>query len=395
MFDLSKTDDVMESAVGKAAERSEAGFPTAAGDRSIVSGSSKTATEQDRRRSLDINPNSRQSRPRLHVASSSHPQDRENSMDGSITSFVGIDIAKHSLDVCILPEGKQFTVAYDTAGLKQLRSQLPDVGSCLIVVEATGGYQRRVVSELADAGHFVAVVNPRQVRDFAKGLGILAKTDRLDAQVIARFGQHVRPRTLATTHEKQEELAQLVTRRRQLVNLRTAEKNRMETLTSKPVRKSVQQVIDLLNKQIVRIEKETLALLESDDDWKDKGQIIRSTPGVGPVTVASLLAELPELGLLNRQEISALVGLAPFNRDSGRFHGKRSIWGGRASVRSVLYMAALTARTHNPVIRAFAQRLDAQGKPFKVVITACMRKLLVILNTLVKTNSHWNPNYAQ
>ena len=241
----------------------------------------------------------------------------------------------------------------------------------------------------------MAVVNPRQVRDFAKGLGILAKTDRLDAQVIARFGQHVRPRTLAKTHEKQEELAQLVTRRRQLIELRTAENNRMETLVSKPVRKSVQQVVELLNKQIKRIEKEILALLESDDEWKDKGEIIQSTPGIGPVTVATLLAELPELGVLNRQEISALVGLAPFNRDSGPFHGKRSIWGGRASVRSALYMAALTARRCNPVIRSFAQRLEAQGKPYKVVMTACMRKLLVILNTLVKTNSPWNPDYAK
>ncbi len=316
-------------------------------------------------------------------------------MDGSITSFVGIDIAKRSLDVCLLPEGKQLSLPYDTAGLKQLFSWLPEAGSCLIVVEATGGYQRRVVAQLADAGHRVAVVNPRQVRDFAKGLGILAKTDRLDAQVIARFGQQVRPRTLAKTHEKQEELAQLVTRRRQLIELRTAENNRMETLVSKPVRKSVQQVVDLLNKQIKRIEKEIVALLESDDDWKDKGEIIQSAPGIGPVTVATLLAELPELGFLNRQEISALVGLAPYNRDSGRFHGKRSIWGGRASVRSVLYMAALTARRCNPVIRSFAQRLEAQGKPFKVVITACMRKLLVILNTLVKTNSTWNPDYAK
>jgi len=179
------------------------------------------------------------------------------------------------------------------------------------------------------------------------------------------------------------------------VNLRTAEKNRMETLSSKPVRKSVQQVIDMLNKQIKRIEKAIAALLDSDDDWTDKGRIIESVPGVGPVVVSSLLAELPELGLLNRQEISALVGLAPFNRDSGRHRGKRSIWGGRSSVRSVLYMAALTARRCNPVIRRFAARLEAEGKPFKVVLTACMRKLLVILNTLVKTNSHWNPNYAQ
>ena len=167
----------------------------------------------------------------------------------------------------------------------------------------------------------------------------------------------------------------------------------MDTLVFKLVRKSVQQVVDLLNKQIKRIEKEILALLESNDDWKDKGEIIQSTPGVGPVTVATLLAELPELGLLNRQKISALVGLAPYNRDRGRYHGKRSIWGGRASVRSALYMAALTARRCNPVIRSFAQRLEAQGKPYKVIMTACMRKLLVILNTLVKTNSPWNPDY--
>ncbi len=316
-------------------------------------------------------------------------------MDSSNTLFVGIDVAKHSLDICIFPERKKLTVSYDTTGLKQLVSWLPDAGSCLIVAESTGGYERRVVAQLVDAGHLVAVVNPRQVRDFAKGLGILAKTDRIDAEVIAQFAQHVRPRTLAKTHEKQEELDQLVTRRRQLVDLRTAETNRMETSFSKPVRKSLQQVIDLLNKQIQHIEKEILALLESDDEWKQKGEIIQSAPGVGPVTVATLLAQLPELGLLNRQEISALVGLAPFNRDSGRFHGKRSIWGGRASVRSVLYMAALTARRCNPVIRSFAQRLESEGKPFKVVITACMRKLLVILNTLVKTNTQWNPDYVR
>ena len=316
-------------------------------------------------------------------------------MDGSITSFVGIDIAKHTLDLHLLPESTSASFDYDAAGLKQLLEGLPNPGTCLVVVEATGGYQRRIVAELADAGHHTAVVNPRQVRDFAKGLGILAKTDRIDARVIALFAQHVRPRTLANTHENQEELQQLVTRRRQLVDLRTAEKNRMETLTSKAVRKSVQQVIDLLNKQIQRIEKTLLALLESNDDWKDKGDIMRSVPGIGAVSVVSLLADLPELGLLNRQEITALGGLAPFNRDSGKFHGKRSIWGGRASVRSTLYMAALTARTHNPVIRAFAKRLEDAGKPFKLVITACMRKLLVILNTLIKTNSHWNPSFSQ
>lgn len=315
-------------------------------------------------------------------------------MDRSITTFVGIDVAKHSLDVCLLPEGKPLSLSYDRKGLKQLLAQLPDAGTCLIVVEATGGYQRRVVTELTDRGHLVAVVNPRQVRDFARGLGILAKTDRIDAEVIARFAQQIRPRCVAQVSEKQAELQQLVTRRRQLVGLRTAEMNRTETITSKTVRKSIQRVVGLLEKQIEQIEKEIYALLESDDDWKGKAQLLGSVPGIGPVTIASLLAQLPELGLLNRQEIAALVGLAPFNRDSGRFRGKRSIWGGRADVRSVLYMAALTARRFNPHIRKFAARLEGEGKAFKVVITACMRKLLVIINTMVKHNTHWNPNLA-
>jgi len=315
-------------------------------------------------------------------------------MDGSITTFVGIDVAKRSFDVCLLPEGKQLSLLYDRQGLKQLFSQLPDAGTCLIVMEATGGHQKRLVAELTDAGHLVAVVNPRQVRDFARGLGILAKTDRLDAQVIARFGQQTRPRCVAQVSEKQAELEQLVVRRRQLIQLRTAEKNRTEMCSSKAVRKSIKQVVDLLNKQIDHLDKEISAMLESDDDWKGKSQLLGSVPGVGAVTIASLLAELPELGLLNRQEIAALVGVAPFNRDSGRFRGKRSIWGGRAEVRSVLYMAALTARRFNPLIRTFAARLEAEGKAFKVVLTACMRKLLVILNTMVKNNTHWNPNLA-
>ena len=315
-------------------------------------------------------------------------------MDGSLDSFVGIDVAKSSLDCCLLPDGRRLSLPYDQSGLKELHRQLPPPGTCLIVIEATGGYQRRLVADLVDAGHLVAVVNPRQVRDFARGLGILAKTDRIDASVIARFGQHVRPRTVAKTPEKQLELEQLVTRRRQLVELRTAETNRLETCSSKAVRKSIQHMVDRLNKDIQKIEKSILAFLESDDDWRGKAEILGSTPGVGPTTAASLLAELPELGQLNRQQISALVGLAPFNRDSGCFQGKRSIWGGRASVRSVLYMAALTARRCNPVIRAFADRLDAAGKPFKVVITACMRKLLTILNVMLKTNSTWNPNFT-
>lgn len=384
----------IEYAVGQGAQRSGAACPTAADGRSIVPRSSKTVAEQDRRRLRGISPNSRQSRRRSPPDTSSHLQDRDLSMDGSIVTFVGIDVAKHSLDVCLLPQGSTLSLAYDQSGLQHLRSQLPTPGTCLIVIEATGGYQRRLVADLVDAGHLVAVVNPRQVRDFARGLGILAKTDRIDANVIARFGQHVRPRTEAKTPEKQLELEQLVVRRRQLVETRTAETNRLETCSSRVVHSSIQHMLDRLNKDIQRLEKRILALLETDDDWRNKAQILGSTPGIGTTTAVSLLADLPELGQLNRQQISALVGLAPFNHDSGRFKGKRAIWGGRVSVRSALYMATLTARRCNPVIRAFAQRLTEQGKPFKVVMVACMRKLLVILNTMLKTKSHWNPNFA-
>ena len=241
------------------------------------------------------------------------------------------------------------------------------------------------------AGHQVAVVNPRQVRDFARGLGILAKTDRLDARVIARFAEQAQPRTVEVGSEKQAELRELVTRRRQLVELRTAEQNRLETTLTKVVRKNVRHLIEQLEKQIHQLEEAIGQLVESQPELSSKAALLESVPGVGPVTVTSLLVDLPELGRLDRQQVAALVGVAPFNRDSGKFHGRRAIWGGRAAVRSVLYMAALTARRSNPVIREFAQRLEAAGKPFKVVLTACMRKLLVILNSMLKNNLPWNP----
>lgn len=303
--------------------------------------------------------------------------------------FVGIDVAKESLDVFVHPDKEAFSVAYDRSGLKQLLDRLPAAGTCLVIVEATGGYQCRLVAELVDAGYHVAVANPRQVRDFAKGHGILAKTDSIDAAVIAHFGRQVRPRVLEKPRPKQRELEQLVTRRRQLIALRTAEKNRLETLTVASVRQSIQQVIDLLNEQLKQIEQEILHHIESDDDWKSKAGLLDSVPGIGAVTIASLLAELPELGSLNRQEVAALVGVAPFNRDSGAFRGRRTIWGGRADVRNTLYMATLSAKRFNPVIQSFAERLQQAGKPFKVVMVACMRKLLVILNTMLKTNTPW------
>jgi transposase len=378
----------MEVVVGKAAERSEAGFPTTTGDRSIVPGPSKAVTKHDRRQSRGPSPNSRQSR---RSPSSSHLQDGDQSMDGSIALFAGIDVSKKSLDLCLLPEDRRQRFDYDEQGLAQLSRALPAPGTCRIAVEATGGYQRLLVAELVNAGHQVAVVNPRQVRDFARGLGILAKTDRIDAYVLARYSQQAKLRAVAQVSKKAAELGQLVVRRRQLIQLETAETNRKHMISSKVVRKSIQKLIVMLRKQIDQVEQEIFALVESDDDWKDKMDRLESVPGVGPVTAVSLLAELPELGQVNRQEIAALVGVAPFNRDSGRFRGKRSVWGGRASVRSVLYMATLTARTHNPILRQFAQRLEASGKPFKVVMTACMRKLLTILNTMLKERSSWRP----
>lgn len=313
-------------------------------------------------------------------------------MESTARTFVGIDVAKLSLDVYLASENRSFTVENDTAGFQQLIDRLPAVGTCLAVIEATGGYQTRVVAALAAAGHQVAVVNPRQVRDFARGLGILAKTDRIDAEVIARFGQQANPRTVEIGSEKQAELGELVTRRRQLIDLRTAEQNRLETTNTKLVRNNIRRLIESLDKQIRQLEEAIDDLLQSEPELASKAAVLQSVPGVGPVTVSSLLVDLPELGRLDRQQVAALVGVAPFNRDSGKFHGRRAIWGGRAAVRSVLYMAALTARRFNPIIRAFAQRLEAAGKPFKVVLTACMRKLLVILNSMVKHNLPWNSN---
>lgn len=311
-------------------------------------------------------------------------------MEG-ISTVVGIDIAKNCLDVHILPEGMELRVPNQLDGHRELIRQLPEPGKCLVVVEATGGYERQLIAELKAADHHVSVVNPRNVREIARGLGFLAKTDRLDARAIALFGVKANPRTRAEIDHKQEELAQFVARRRQLVELRTAENNRRETLTSKDVRKSIQLVVDAINKELKRVEKKILELVESDDEWKGKSELLQSTPGIGQTTAATLVSDLPELGTLSREKIAALVGVAPFNRDSGTMRGKRSIWGGRASVRSTLYMAALSAQRFNPVIKAFAERLKGLGKPAKVITTACMRKLLVILNTMLKTNTPWNP----
>jgi transposase len=373
-----------------ASERSEEAKTLAAGDRSIAlcSASSENVGERDRRRSLDPSPNSRQSRKTLKSASS-HSQGRDTSKM-NFEHFIGVDVAKAKLDIALGTDGPVRNVANEASDIKaMIKELLPQPKSALVVVEATGGYEKLLVVELVEAGHIVSVVNPRQVRDFAKALGILAKTDKIDAKVIARFGQQVRPRAYVKAHEKQDELDQLVTRRRQLIGLRTSEKNRQQQADSKVVAKSITRTLDHLRKDILRIDEGIRKLVQSDDQWKDKAVLLETTPGVGEVTSTTLIAELPELGDLNRQQISALVGVAPFNCESGTMRGKRMIFGGRKSVRDVLYMAAMTAMQFNPTIKAFSERLKSQGKPHKVVATACMRKLLVILNTMVKENKPW------
>lgn len=310
-------------------------------------------------------------------------------MEGANQVSVGIDVAKATLDLHLLPSGQTHTLPNVKTGFKQLKQLLPDPAHCLIVLEATGGFEREVVADLIDAGYRVAVINPKRARDFAKALGLVAKTDRIDARVLALFAEKVQPAPSEQTPEKQAEIQQLVARRRQLIDLRTQESNRWDVTHVTAARKSIQAVINTLEAEIRGIEKVIEALVESDDEWRNKAQLIESVPGLGNVTATTLMADVPEIGKLNRQQISALIGLAPYNRDSGAMKGKRSISGGRKSVRCVLYMAAIAAMRCNPVIKAFAQRLAQHGKPFKVIVTACMRKLLVILNAILKSGRPW------
>jgi len=310
-----------------------------------------------------------------------------------VTSFVGIDVAKATLELYRSDEGQSLSVANDQEGHRKLLTLLPHAGQCLIVVEATGGYQRELVMQLVEHGHLVAVVNPKRVRDYARASGAQAKTDRIDARVLASFGQAFRPRTVEKTSEKQQQLAASVLRRRQLVELRAIEKNHRESAPSQSIRKNVQKVIDVLDKQIRQIEQQIEELLESDKQWKTKAELIASVPGVGPVLTATLLIELPEAGRLNRKQIAALAGLAPYNHDSGKFAGKRRIAGGRSALRKVLYMAARAATRCNPAIQELYRRLLKRGKANKVAIVACMRKLLTVINQLIKTNTSWKANY--
>jgi transposase len=311
-----------------------------------------------------------------------------------VEKFVGIDVSKHTLDVCIHPTGETLHVAYDDAGIEVICQRLLAVSPTLIVLEATGGLEIRLASELAARTLNVAVINPRQARDFAKAVGQLAKTDQVDAALLARFAQAVRPAVRPLKDADTRALDEMVSRRRQLIAIRVQETLRLGTAASKPMQKSLQTHIAWLDKRINELDDDLTRRLRASDVWRTKDDLLRSIPGVGTVTSVTLLAKCPELGALNRREIAALVGVAPLANDSGKHRGKRFVWGGRADVRAVLYMAAVTAIRSNPTIQTFANRLKAAGKPAKVVIVACMRKLLTIMNTMIKNNSPWNAKNA-
>jgi transposase len=304
--------------------------------------------------------------------------------------WVGIDVAKAHLDVATWPAGERMRVARDEAGLAQLVAWLQARPPNLIVLEATGGLETLVVGALVEAHLPAAVINPRQARDFAKALGRLAKTDALDAEVLARFGQATRPDPRPWKDEDAQELTALIQRRRQVVDMPTAEKNRLAS-AHRHVRPDIQATIDWLEQRLKDLDGDLQRRLRESPVWREQDDCLQSVPGVGPVTSAILLAALPELGTLNRRQISALVGVCPFNRDSGQSRGRRMIFGGRAGVRAVLYMATVAASRCNPVIKAFYQRLRDAGKPAKVALTACMRKLLTILNAMLKAKTPWQP----
>jgi len=307
--------------------------------------------------------------------------------------FIGIDVAKATLDIASLPDGESWTVTNDDDGIHELAPRLVALAPTLIVLEATGGFESAVAAALAKLGLPVVIVNPRQVRDFAKALGRLAKTDALDATILAEFGQKVRPAPRALPDEAAQLLDALLTRRRQLIEMLTAEKNRLGFARG-PVQRDITQHIRWLEKRLADVDGELHDAVTASPLWQAKDDLLRSVPGVGRVTSVTLLAELPELGRLSRREIASLVGVAPLNRDSGALRGKRLVWGGRAPVRAALYMAALVGLRWNPVLRTFYDRLRAAGKPFKVAATACMRKLLTILNAMVRQQRRWEPRMA-
>lgn len=303
-------------------------------------------------------------------------------------TFIGIDISKATLDVAIWQSDQYRKFSNDAKGMQGLIEWFSVLTPTLIVLEATGGYERLIVADLVFAGFPVAVVNPKRVRDFARSTGLLAKTDKLDSHVLAHFAAAVRPAVRPLHSEEEQRLAALVSRRRQLIEMLTMEKNRLSNSHS-TMHKHIQAHIIWLIDEQKTLEAEIDQFIQSTPLWKEKDELLRSVPGVGNATSITILAELPELGTINRQEIAALVGVAPVNKDSGIKSGKRQVFGGRASIRSVLYMAALSATRFNSTIKVFYNRLIKAGKPFKVAITACMRKLLTILNAIIRQHQPW------
>ena len=307
--------------------------------------------------------------------------------------FVGIDVARDSLEIALRPTGERWQVSNNSTGISALVARLQAVEPILIVLEATGGLEVAVLAALGTVGLPAVAVNPRQVRDFAKAVGKLAKTDALDAQVLAHFAEAVRPAVRPLPDAATRELSALVTRRRQLVEMLTAEENRRKT-ASTAVGDDIQEHIVWLRKRLHGVDRELSQAIRSSSLWREQENLLRSVPGVGPALSAILLADLPELGTLGRKQLAALVGLAPLNRDSGTLRGKRTIWGGRASVRAALYMGALVGSRCNPVLRAMYTRLVAAGKTKKLALTACMHKLLTILNAMLKYRTTWAPRTA-
>jgi transposase len=383
----------------RAGERSEphATHPPAA-DRACLG--REAVVEPDRRRRRGPSPNSRQNAGG-RTARSSHPQGREAAMTATAVSpsrvFVGIDVSKDTLDVQTLAPGGPkdayacaFSVPNTAASVDTLQQRLKTHQVQLVVVESTGGYERRVAIELLTAGAAVAVVNPTRVRRFAEALGRLAKTDRIDARVLAEFAMRLEPRPNEKPSPEQLLLDELLTRRRQLVAMRTMELNRQGQAVGALAARQIKHHLKHLDKQVAQIDAELDGMIDNDPQWKQRVELVDSVPGIGKTIAYRLVADLPELGRLNRGQIAALAGVAPMNRDSGGHRGRRAVRGGRADARNALFMAAWVAKRHNPTIKAYAQRLQAGGKPFKVVIAACMRKILVILNVMLKTGTAWN-----
>jgi transposase len=311
----------------------------------------------------------------------------------TVKLFVGIDVAKRQLDVAVRPSGERWTVGTDDVSLAGLAERLRALAIDVIVLEATGGYETPVVAALSAAALPVVVVNARQVRDFARAVGKLAKTDAIDAAVLAHFAEAVKPERRPLADELTQQLHGWLGRRRQLIEMIVAEEHRL-AMARAGVRRQIQASIEWLQAQLRDVDGELRTLIRESPVWRERDDLLRTVPGVGPVLATTLLADLPELGQLNRKQIAALVGVAPLNRDSGEHRGTRAIWGGRAPVRAVLYMAVVASLRCNPVIKAFYDRLCAAGKPRKVALTACMRKLLTILNAMMHRRAGWTPALA-